>query len=217
MTTAVVTVDPSASYRRLVDLLIERRVSAVPVVDETLQVLGVVSEADLLRKIEFAEDDKPRMFEGRRRREERAKATAATAGELMSTPPVVARTGTSIAAAAKLMDGEQVKRLPVVDEQGRLVGIVARTDLLKAHLRPDDDIRADVLDGMLASDFADGVTGVQVQVYGGVVTLRGQVDRASTADAAGRVTRQVPGVVAVANAIAWIWDDRQPAIPYGVA
>ncbi|MEU4419258.1 CBS domain-containing protein [Actinoplanes sp. NPDC024001] len=219
MTTAVVTVDPSASYRAVVDLLVERRISAVPVVDEALQVAGVVSEADLLRKIEYAGDEKPRLLEGRRRRGERAKATVGTAADLMSAPPVVARADMSIAAAARLMDAEHVKRLPVVDDLGRLVGIVARSDLLKAHLRPDDQIREDVVDGMLAAYFADGVDDVDAQVSGGVVTLTGRVDLASTAESAGHVTRQVPGVVTVVNAITWVVDDRQTVtgLGYGVA
>ncbi|MEU4159268.1 CBS domain-containing protein [Actinoplanes sp. NPDC026670] len=215
MTTAVVTVDRAASYREVVDLLIGRRISAVPVVDDGLQVVGVVSEADLLRKIEYAGDQKPRLFEGRRRRGERAKATVGTAADLMSAPPVVARVGMSIAAAARLMDSERVKRLPVLDEQGRLVGVVARSDLLKAHLRPDDEIRDDVLAGMLAAYFADAVAGVRAQVSGGVVTLTGQVEQASTAAVAGYVTGQVPGVVTVVNTITWVRDDQQATTGFG--
>ncbi|MFC7530103.1 CBS domain-containing protein [Actinoplanes sp. GCM10030250] len=219
MTTAVVTVEPGASYREVVDLLIGRRISAVPVVNESVQVVGVVSEADLLRKIEYAGDEKPRLFDGRRRRDERAKAAVGTAADLMSAPPVIARTGMSIAAAARLMDAENVKRLPVIDDHGRLLGIVARSDLLKAHLRPDDELRDDVLTGMLAPYFADSVREVDAQVSDGAVTLTGRVDRASTADAAGQVTRQVPGVVTVVNAIDWVWDDRQTATGggYGAA
>jgi CBS domain-containing protein len=217
MTTAVVTVGQSASYREVVDLLIGRRISAVPVVDEDLRVAGLVSEADLLHKIEYAGDERPRLFEGRRRRTERAKATVGTAADLMSAPPVVALSGMSIAAAARLMNAEHVKRLPVIDDLGRLVGVVARSDLLKAHLRPDDDIRDDVLSGMLAAYFGHGVDDVDVQVSGGVITLTGRVDQASTADAADHVTRQVPGVVAVVNAITWVWDDRQPTAAFGIA
>jgi CBS domain-containing protein len=217
MTTAVVTVGQSASYREVVDLLIGRRISAVPVVDEDLRVAGLVSEADLLHKIEYAGDERPRLFEGRRRRTERAKATVGTAADLMSAPPVVALSGMSIAAAARLMNAEHVKRLPVIDDLGRLVGVVARSDLLKAHLRPDDDIRDDVLSGMLAAYFGHGVDDVDVQVSGGVITLTGRVDQASTADRADHVTRQVPGVVAVVNAITWVWDDRQPTAAFGIA
>ena len=86
MTTAVVTVDAVVSYRDVVNLLTRHRFSAVPVVDAFYRVVGVVSEADLLRKIEYAGDGKPRLFEGRRRRGDRVKADARTAADLMSAP-----------------------------------------------------------------------------------------------------------------------------------
>src|ERR1700753_192565 len=149
MTKAVVSVDRAATYRDLVDLVIERRFSAVPVVDSVTHVIGVVSEADLLRKIEYAGAEEPRLFEGRRRRGERRKAQGRTAADLMSAPAVVALSGMSIAAAARRMDREDVKRLPVTDDLGRLIGIVSRGDLLKTHLRPDDEILADIRSGYL--------------------------------------------------------------------
>jgi CBS-domain-containing membrane protein len=216
MTTAVVTVPPDAPYRAVVDLLVSHRFSAVPVVDEFLRVTGVVSEADLLRKIEYAGDEEPRMFEGRRRRGERTKATARTAGSLMSSPAVVALSSTSIAAAARLMDSEGVKRLPVVDDLGRLVGIVSRGDLLKVHLRPDDDIRADIDTGVLRDFIADESKTVHVEVTDGVVTLTGKVDRWSTTDIANRLTRQVAGVVEVVDKLTYEIDDRD-ALGAGMA
>jgi CBS domain-containing protein len=209
MTRAVVSVSESASYRSLVDLLIGRRFSAVPVVDDFRRVIGVVSEADLLRKIEYAGDEEPRLFEGRRRRGERAKALAGTAAELMSSPPVVTLAAAPIAAAARLMDAEGVKRMPVVDDLGRLVGVVTRGDLLKVHLRPDDEIRADVIDGVLDAVLG-GLDGpVQVEVTAGVVTLTGRADRWSTADAAARLARQVAGVVDVDNQLSFTLDERE--------
>jgi CBS domain-containing protein len=220
MTEAVVSVPRTASYRSLVDLLVAKRFSAVPVVDDFQRVTGVVSEADLLRKIEYAGKEEPRLFEGRRRRGERAKALAGTAGDLMSAPPVVALIGTGIAAAARLMDAEQVKRLPVVDDLGLLVGIVTRGDLLKVHLRPDDEIREEITTGVLGSPLADEVATVSVEVAEGVVTLTGRVDRWTTADLAARLTRQVAGVAGVIDVIEYDLDDRNtvgPGIIYGVA
>ncbi|WP_244235894.1 CBS domain-containing protein [Micromonospora inaquosa] len=197
MTKAVVSVQPTATYREVVDLLIGRRFSAVPVVDGFEHVTGVISEADLLRKIEYAGEDAPRLFEGRRRRGERAKAHAATAADLMSSPPVVALSGTPIAAAARVMDVEHVKRLPVVDDLGRLIGIVSRGDLLKVHLRPDDEISADICRNVFDVLLPDGSEQVDVAVAEGVVRLTGPIDRRSTANMAIRLTRQVPGVVDV--------------------
>ena len=220
MTTAVVTVTESTPYRDVVDLLVRHRFSAVPVVDEFQRVTGVVSEADLLRKIEYAGEEEARMFEGRRRRGERVKAAARTAAELMSTPPVTVLSGTSIAAAARLLDGEGVKRLPVVDDLGRLVGIVSRGDLLKVHLRADDDILADVRTGVLAPYLAGSGRTVEAEVSDGVVTLTGQVDRWSSTEAVDRLIRQVPGVVAVVDRLGYDYDDSSvvgTGIGFGIA
>jgi CBS domain-containing protein len=214
MTEAVVTVDENTSYRSVVDLLIERRFSAVPVVDAFGRPSGVVSEADLIRKIEYAGDEAPRLFESRHRRGERGKALAHTAADLMSEPAVTVLTGTSIAAAARKMDDHRVKRLPVTDDLGRLVGIVTRGDLLKVHLRPDDDILADVETGALA-----GLTGkVAAGVSRGTVTLDGRVAQSSAAQQIVREARRVPGVVEVIDRITFDYDDvNAPGIAYGIA
>lgn len=209
MTRDVLSVDRAASYRKVVDLLVENRLSAVPVVDASRRVTGVVSEVDLLRKIEFAGDEQPRLFEGRRRRGERHKALARTVADLMSAPPVVALAGMSIAAAARLMDREGVKRLPVVDDQDRLVGIVSRGDLLKTHLRPDGDILSDIETDVLRAFLIDDAESVTVAVVGGVVTLAGRVDRWSSAEIAVRLVRQIPGVVAVTSTLEYGFDDRE--------
>lgn len=220
MTTAVVSVGTSATYREVVDLLTRHRFSAVPVVDDFQRVVGVVSEADLLRKIEYAGDETPRLFESRRRRGERAKAGARTAADLMSTPAVTVVSRTLIAAAARLMDTEDVKRLPVTDDLGRLIGIVSRGDLLKVHLRPDDEILTDVEDDVIKRFLVEDSANVTVTVAGGAVTLSGKVERASSADIAIRLTRRVPGVVDVIPALEFAYDDREaltPSMFYGVA
>jgi CBS-domain-containing membrane protein len=220
MTTPVVTVPQTAPYRELVDLLVEHRFSAVPVVDAFQRVTGVVSEADLLRKIEYAGEKEPRLFEGRHRRTDRIKGAGRTAAELMTSPSVTVLSHTSIAAAARLMDSEQVKRLPVLDDLGRLIGIVSRSDLLKVHLRPDDDIRTDVESGVLRPYLADESSGVQAEISEGIVTLTGRVDRWSTTDIAGRLVSQVAGVVDVVNKLEYDHDDRDilgTGMAFGVA
>jgi CBS domain-containing protein len=220
MTTAVVTVAPDTEYRKLVDLLVAHGFSAVPVVDEFQRVTGVVSEADLLRKIEYADGDEPRLFEGRRHRSDRRKASGRTAADLMSTPPVTIGKDGSITAAARLMDDEDVKRLPVVDDLGRLIGIVSRGDLLKVHLRADGDIRADVESEVLRTYLGDEARKVEAEVADGVVSLSGRVDRWSSADRAERLAQQVAGVVAVVSAIAYDVDDRAlygPGLIMGIA
>lgn len=212
MTRDVVTVGEDTLYREIVDLLAERRVSAVPVVDEEQRVVGVVSEADLLHKIEFVgEEHERRVFVSRRRRRAEAKAHGVLARELMSAPAITVVPGTSLPAAAKLMDEERVKRLPVVNELGRLVGIVTRSDLLRVYLRSDAEIEHDVVDEVLGRVLMVERRNVTVKVHNGVVTLIGRTDRHSTAQLAVKLTQAVPGVVEVSDRLGFEFDDRKLA------
>lgn len=225
MTTDVATVGKHTPYREIIDVITSRHISAVPVVDRSRRVLGVVSEADLLHKVELiGEPHERRVFESRRRRTARVKADAALAQDLMTAPAVTTYVNTSVVRAAKLMDREQVKRLPVTDDLGRLVGIVTRSDLLKVHLRPDADIRRDVVEEVLRRVLAveDGV--VRVEVHDGVVTMAGQLDRRTSVDIAVRLAAEVSGVVKVVNKLGFDFDDTVlvglgpwPGRPTGVA
>ena len=127
MTGTVVSVTASTPYKQIVESLQRHRVSAVPVVDDGGQVIGVVSEADLLAKLETPEEA---MFGRKLRRHVQAKAAGDIASELMSAPAVTISPQAALPAAARIMDAERVKRLPVVDDRGRLVGIVSRARLV---------------------------------------------------------------------------------------
>ncbi|MFF5054997.1 CBS domain-containing protein [Micromonospora sp. NPDC000663] len=208
MTREVATVVVETPYREIVDVLLRRDVSAAPVVDGFGRVLGMVSEADLLHRIERAgEPAQRRVFESRHRRDARSRSEALVAGDLMTAPAVTTYPEATLAAAARLMDREQVKRLPVLDDLGRLVGIVSRADLLRVHLRSDAEIREDVVQEVLRRVLAvrDGL--VTVKVRHGEVDLAGRLDHRSAVDLAGRLAAQVSGVVRVTNAIAYDTDD----------
>ncbi len=208
MTAPVVSVRAETPYSEIVKLLAAHKISAVPVVDSSGRVVGVVSEADLLHKVEFIGDDTdPIFFEWGARKTNRAKARGATAIELMSSPPVTVQAGTSVIAAARLMEKENVKRLPVVNDAGHLDGIVSRNDLLKMYLRPDTEIHDDIVDGVIRRILWIDPLAVQVDVLDGVVTMSGTFDRKSTAEIAVHVTRSVPGVVSVVDKLAWNHDD----------
>lgn len=208
MTKDVATVTEETPYREVVDVLVRQRISGVPVVDSFRRVLGVISEADLLHKVERSgHPDERRVFEGRRRRTAREKAGALLARDLMTAPAVTTHERASLAATARLMDHEAVKRLPVLDDLGRLAGIVTRGDLLRVHLRTDAEIREEVVHEVLRRVLSvrDGL--VTVQVRGGEVTMDGRLDRRSAVELAGRLAAQVAGVVAVHNAIGYDVDD----------
>ncbi|NJC73316.1 CBS domain-containing protein [Planosporangium thailandense] len=205
MTTTVVAVREGATYKEIVDALAGYGVSAVPVLDADDRVTGVVSEADLLPKVELSGGDDPgaARWERVRRRSARAKAAGDTAAELMSHPAVTITPEASIAEAARLMEAEGVKRLPVVGAEGRLAGIVTRRDLLRVYLRPDAAIRDDVLAEVFGHVFGLGPPDIGVEVADGVVTVTGSVASRGAARLAVRLTRAVAGVVDVVDRLTY--------------
>jgi CBS domain-containing protein len=196
MTTDVVSVRESAEYKDIVSVLRELHVSAFPVLDEADHLVGVVSEADLLLK-EVGQEALGGYLISSGRRGERAKAAGVTAAELMTTPAVTIRPDDSLADAARLMHDRHVKRLPVVDQAGRLVGIVSRVDLLSVFDRPDSEIRAAVLRDIIAHEFALDPDNFDVQVTSGIVTITGPVETHAIARHLLNALRHVEGVVGV--------------------
>ena len=155
MTTQVVTVGPATPFKEIVARLAEHRVSAVPVVDDDGLVLGVVSEADLLLKEEFPDARRrhPAVLDQAAPPGTRPKAAGTTARDLMSVAVVSIAPEATVAEAARRMHAAGVKRLPVLDERGRLVGIVSRGDLLKVFNRPDQAIRREIMDDVIVGEF----------------------------------------------------------------
>ncbi len=174
MTKSVVTVDRITPYKEIARLLAEHRISGLPVLKMGREVIGVVTEADLLA----AEDKVQRSLHtaGRRPRwRQRQQHPALTAGELMTTPAITIGRHATIPAAARVMNARHIRRLPVVDEDGRLAGIVSRRDLLSVFLRPDENIAADIrrlLDEVLLAQPGEA----DVTVREGIATLTGTLD-----------------------------------------
>ena len=204
MTTSVVTVDRITPYQEIDRLLTQHKISGMPVLKMGREVAGLVSEADLLE----AEDEtsrKARMASsaGRRWRLRPQPHVNLTAETLMTTPAITIGPDATIPAAARLMNTHHVRRLPVVDEDGKLVGIVSRRDLLSVFLRPDTDIIHDIrqiLDEIPLSDPQQ----VIVTVNHGVVTLAGTMrlepgDRQDLIPLALRLVWDIDGVVDVVN------------------
>ena len=217
MTKDVVLVRASTGYKEIVATLADQRVSAVPVVDDDGRVIGVVSEADLMHKVEFADHaTPPRLLPGKRMRTARAKAGGDFAEELMSTPAVVIGPHETVAAAARLMDVERIKRLPVVDGDGRLVGIVARADVLRQFLRDDEEIRREVIDEVLVRGLWIDPAELTITVERGVVVLDGTVDRRSELPIVSGLIQTVAGVVDVVNNLRYRYDDARLRARRGV-
>jgi CBS domain-containing protein len=200
MTTSVVTIDRITPYKDIARLLVAHKISGVPVLSMGRKVTGVVSEGDLLA----ARDSNPATHSGWRHwASGREVHRGRNADLLMTSPAVTIHPDATITAAARLMNSHHIRRLPVVDADGKLAGIVSRRDLLSVFLRPDADIAQEVGE-ILTEVLGGGPTGIEVAVRNGVVTLTGQPELASDKDlisVAVRLAWDVDGVVDVVNKV----------------
>jgi CBS domain-containing protein len=202
MSTQVVAVKLGASFKEMASRLRQSRVSAFPVIDDDGKVIGVVSEADMLAK-EVLNADQAGTITAMLHRREQDKADGLTARDLMTHPAVTVTPEDSVEQAARLMYTLQIRRLPVIDHDGRLVGIISRTDVLAVYDRPDDEIRQEIIDNVIVHGFLQDPEVFTVGVQAGVVTLEGSPDSAALGqDLVGKV-RHVQGVVAVRDRLSY--------------
>lgn len=216
MTPEVVTAQQDTPFKELVRLMHEHRVSGVPVVDGRDKLVGIVTEADLL----VAEE--AQAAPGRRGRSllewfihpgrlaaVQDRAEDLRARDVMTGDVVAATPGMGVRDAVKALLEAGVKRLPVVGQDGRVVGIVSRRDLLEPFLRSDEDIHREIVQEVVVGAMWLDPATIQVQVNRGVVTLSGQVDRKSTKQILAELVRRVDGVVGVGDRVAYAEDDRR--------
>ncbi|MEO8744146.1 MAG: CBS domain-containing protein [Candidatus Dormiibacterota bacterium] len=217
MTTRVHVAGPATHFKLLVRLIEENKISAVPIVDQLGVPIGVVSESDLLLKERRRElESGPDLLHLRRRRVERAKAEGLVASDLMTSPPITVSVETGLTHAARLMQERNVRRLIVVDQRGKIAGVVSRSDLLQVFLRTDEDLCYEVVMKVIPSVLLPPAEGVDVAVRSNVITLSGEVDRKSDAEILVRATRDLDGVVEVVNQLTYKWDDSMYAEPVAV-
>ena len=210
MTARVHGASPLTPFKLLVRLIEENRISAVPIVDNRGVPVGVVSESDLLlkeRRHELEAEGGP--LHAWRNRPERAKAGGVLAQDLMTAPAITVPTQALITDAARVMHERNVRRLVVVDERGRIAGVVSRSDLLQVFLRTDEDLREEVVERLIPAILPTDGDNVSVDVRSNVITLSGEVDRRSDGEILTRMSREVDGVVDVVNLLRYRWDDRK--------
>lgn len=206
MTTDVATTGPDAPLKEAAVELVRRRISGMPVVDGDRRVLGVVSEADILAKegddrrggggfLQWLVDPGDPWIT--------ARFDAVTVGEAMSQPAQTITANRPLADAATIMLDEGINRLPVVDDDGKLIGLVSRGDLVRAFARPDDEIRRDIEEDVIRKALWLDPSTVNVTVANGMVTLAGEVASAADAELLPTFARKVPGVVEVSSTLTY--------------
>jgi CBS domain-containing protein len=186
MTRDVVTVSPAASLKDVAGLLAQHRISGLPVVDEIGTVAGVISEADILSK------------------EIGKKQNALTVSEAMTAPARTIGAERTAAEAAKRMLEEKVNRFPVVDEDGRLLGIVTRADLVRAFVRSDEEIANEIREDVILKTLWIAPEALDVSVQDGAVRIGGSVESKTDAELIEAFARRVPGTVSVESRLTWV-------------
>jgi CBS domain-containing protein len=204
MTKSVITVAPRTSLKDVARLMVARRVSGMPVVDDDGSVLGVVSEGDILVK----ERGRPgngslldQLLEVNGR--ETVKHDARDAADAMTSPPVTIRPERPVAEGASLMLDRCVNRLPVVDHHGKLVGIVTRADLVRAFVREDEAIEREIREDVILRTLWNTPERFRIDVDGGEVTIEGEVSDAESAEMLARFVERVPGVMGIRSRVTW--------------
>ena len=203
MSAPAVWVNETASFREIVTKLRECRVSAFPVLDADGKVIGVVSEADLL--VKEAAADEPNvvwgLLAGIVHHAGRAKAAGVTAADLMTSPAVTIGPDETVEHAARLMYDRKVKRLPVVDRAGGLVGIISRSDVLAVFDRTAAEIREEIMSQVIMG--RSEPSWYSVIVRDGVVTLEGTPETVAIGRDLVRRVQHVQGVVAVRDRLVY--------------
>jgi CBS domain-containing protein len=213
MSENAIAVGPDTPLRDVAAILAEHRISGLPVVGEGQQVLGVVSEADILLKEQGPGPEHGRivgwLLAGGI--PDTDKLSARTAGEAMTSPAITIRPEADVSYAARLMTENGIKRLPVIDAHGTLIGIVTRADLVRAFARPDREIEREIREDVMHHTLWLEDPGITVRVERGEVRLAGKLERRSDAELLERFVARVPGVVTVNSTLRWSWDDGKDA------
>lgn len=217
MTTGVLSVGPGAAFTEVARVLSAGAVRAAPVLDEEAGCSVWSPRPTCSPRRSGRSPGGPPWWRHRPRHIHRtgpqAKVGAGTARELMSAPAVTVGPRTTVARAARTMREHGLSWMPVVGPDGRVVGVLGRSDLLAVFLRSDTEIRTEVLDEVVGRMLFVDPTGISVEASDGVVTLSGEIDTRTDAVLAVRFAERMEGVVEVVDRLRHRVDDRVASLP----
>ena len=196
MTTEVITVTPATGIKEAARMMFRNRVSGLPVVDDDDRLIGIITEADFLQ-LEVS------------REEENDPAPVERVGEVMSSRVLAVDPALSIYEAAKMMVVQELKRLPVVDGEDRLLGIISRADIVALFTRPDDVIEDEIREDLLRRVLFVDPDELDVSVENGVVAFVGEIGTRTEARLLEELARRLDGVIRVDSSLTWRIDDTK--------
>jgi CBS domain-containing protein len=208
MTTDPITTTPDAPLKEAARTMVREKVSGLPVMQDG-ELVGIVTEGDFLRQ--EADRDQPYRLSLLEALFGDGGAVPAveTVGEVMTEPVITITADATVSEAARVMSHRKVKRLPVVDDDGNLIGVISRADVVNAFTKPDevieDEVREDIVRRLLFLE----PDAVDVEVKDGVVTLSGELENRTEAHLLEELTRRIAGVVRVASDLTYEVDDER--------
>ncbi len=209
MSTELIRVRPETTLRDAARLMVEAKISGLPVTDDEGNLVGLVTESDFLRK----EVDRGEIMDtgllGILFNNRDSLAEAETVEEVMATDLFTISPEATLVEAARAMTSHGIKRLPVVDREGKLIGVIARSDIVAAFTRPDelieDELKEDVMRRLLFLD--PGL--VNIEVDGGVVRISGELPTRSDARLLEAMVQRTDGVIRAELDVTWKVDDTK--------
>jgi CBS domain-containing protein len=186
MTSDVITVRPDTTITEAARLMFRNRISGLPVCDDEATLIGMITEADFLR-LEVARHNETMMD------------TVETVGQVMTQDVTTIAPGVALADAARVMVYEDINRLPVVDSDSRMLGIISRLDVVAAFTRPDDVVEDEIREDVLRRVMGVDLDAIDVTVASGLVTLTGTIGTRAEAALLEELVRRLDGVLRVDN------------------
>ena len=209
MTTTVITIGPEASLKEAARRMVEAGISGLPVTDESGALIGMITEADFVKS------------ESGRRAAKRARLLRWLASQdevpdhrlavsdVMTTEVVTLGPDADHAEAARVMRKAGIKRIPVLDGSGKLVGLVSRSDILRAFVRSDRDITEEITDHVMVEVLWIDPRDVEVVCEDGNVAFTGRLPTRSDAQLLVDLTRRLDGVASVKDGLTWKVDNTK--------